>query len=230
MKSLSLIVPVYNAPDLAARLASHIPALSAAAEGCGFELVEALFVDDGSEPPLSLPPCDPRARVMRVERNMGKGHAVRAAALASKGEWALMSDVDESAPLGEFTRLAAAADGAWMVCGSRWKRPGVPFTRRILSAIFRMIVRLAGVKGMHDSQCGFKLFRMEAMRPLFEAQRIDRFAFDVELILAVQRTGGVVAEVPVEWHGGRRSSLRVLRDAPKMLWDIIGLSCRLRRL
>ena len=91
-------------------------------------------------------------------------------------------------------------------------------------------MRLAGVKGMHDSQCGFKLFRMEAMRPLFEAQRIDRFAFDVELILAVQRTGGVVAEVPVEWHGGRRSSLHILCDAPKMLWDIIGLSRRLRRL
>ena len=96
--------------------------------------------------------------------------------------------------------------------------------------MFRMIVRLAGVKGIHDSQCGFKLFRMDVMRPIFEAQRIDRFAFDVELLLAVQHAGGRVAEVPVEWHGGRRSSLRVLRDAPKMLWDIIGLSRRLRRL
>ena len=227
MKTLSLIVPVYNAPDLAARLASRIPILSAAAERSGHELVEAIFVDDGSESPLSLPPCDPRARVMRVERNMGKGHAVRAAALASRGEWALMSDVDESAPIEEFTRLAATADGAWIVCGSRWKRPGVPFTRRILSVMFRMIVRLAGVKGIHDSQCGFKLFRMDMMRPIFEAQRIDRFAFDVELLLAVQRAGGRVAEVPVEWHGGRRSSLRVLRDAPKMLWDVVKL--RLRR-
>ena len=200
--------------------------LSAAAERCGHELVEAIFVDDGSEPPLTLPTCDPRARVMRVERNIGKGHAVRAAALASRGEWALMSDVDESAPLEEFARLAAAEDGAWIICGSRWKRPGVPFTRRILSVLFRMIVRLAGVKGVHDSQCGFKLFRMDAMRPLFEAQRIDRFAFDVELLLAVQRAGGGVAEVPVEWHGGRRSSLRVLRDAPKMLWDVIKLRFR----
>jgi len=56
---------------------------------------------------------------------------------------------------------------------------------------------------------------------VFERQRIARFAFDVELIRNVQAAGGEVVEVPVEWKGGTRSSLRVLRDAPRMLWDLL---------
>ena len=62
---------------------------------------------------------------------------------------------------------------------------------------------------------------VEQMRAVFEAQRIERFAFDVELIKRVRRAGGSVVEAPVAWHGGRRSSLRVLRDAPRMLWDLL---------
>ena len=62
---------------------------------------------------------------------------------------------------------------------------------------------------------------MEKMRTIFEAQRIERFAFDVELIRRVQRACGTVVEAPVAWRGGSRSSLRVLRDAPRMLWDLL---------
>ena len=65
---------------------------------------------------------------------------------------------------------------------------------------------------------------MDVMRPVFEAQRIERFAFDVELLRLVRRRGGTVAEVPVEWKGGSRSSLSILADAPRMLWDLIRLS------
>ena len=87
-----------------------------------------------------------------------------------------------------------------------------------------MIVRLAGVKGIHDSQCGFKLFNMALMRPVFESLRTERFAFDVELI----RKAPSVIEVPIRWRGGRRSSLKVWRDAPRMLWDLFWIRCRNR--
>ena len=223
MKTLSLVIPVYNAPDLARAAAARVSELAECAVGCGFRLVETVFVDDGSELPLDPPrtgdaPVLP-IRVLRQPINRGKGAAVRVGALAAKGEWVLMSDVDLSAPLTEFACLAPHAD-AWMVCGSRYGRTGVPLRRRILSRLFHALVWLAGVRGIQDTQCGFKLFRMEKMRPVFEAQRIERFAFDVELIKRVRRAGGSVVEAPVAWHGGRRSSLRVLRDAPRMLWDL----------
>ena len=181
-------------------------------------------MDDGSRPPLDLSrtgetPVLP-VRILRQPQNRGKGAAVRRGALEAKGEWVLMSDVDLSAPLTEFASLAPHAD-AWMVCGSRYGRAGMPLRRRILSRLFHALVWLMGVRSIQDTQCGFKLFRMEKMRPIFKAQRIERFAFDVELIKRVLRAGGTVVEASVAWHGGRRSSLRVMRDAPRMLWDLL---------
>ena len=227
MKTLSLVIPVYNAPDLARAAVAHVRELDACAKACGFELAEAIFVDDGSAPPLDISQADGSPtlpiKVLRQPANRGKGAAVRAGALAAKGEWVLMSDVDLSAPLTEFARLAPHAE-AWMTCGSRDGRAGMPLRRRILSRLFHALVWLVGVRDIQDTQCGFKLFRMEKMRPVFETQRIERFAFDVELIKRVRRAGGSVVETPVAWHGGKRSSLRVLRDAPRMLWDLLRIA------
>ena len=223
MRTLSLVIPVLNAPDLARAAVAAVPELARMAEACGFSLVETIFVDDGSKPPLDLSGTGGTISVLRQPANCGKGAAVRRGALEAKGEWVLMSDVDMSAPFTEFARLAARAD-AWMVCGSRHGRSGMPLRRRLLSCLFHFFVWCIGVRGVHDTQCGFKLFRMDVMRAVFERQRIARFAFDVELIRHTVSAGGDVAEVPVEWKGGTRSSLRVLRDAPRMLWDLLRIA------
>lgn len=221
-KTLTLVVPVFDAPDLVQRLLARLPELETAAGEAGFSLIETLLVDDGSHPPLAqaLRDLPPRVAVLANPHNCGKGYSVRRGALTARGNWVLMSDADLSTPFAEFPRLAARAD-AWMVCGSRHGRRGTPYLRQFLSRIFNLLVTLRGIHGIHDTQCGFKLFRMDVMRPLFRTQRIRRFAFDVELIQRVQRAGGTIEETPVLWQGGRRSSLRILRDAPRMLWDLI---------
>ena len=216
MKSLSLVIPVYGAGDLLHGILSHVSALRDAAAACGFRLVEAIVVDDGGNPPVdaaSFPAVEGvELSVLRNDVNRGKGYSVKRGALAAKGRWVLMSDVDESAPLTEFAVLAPFAEKA-MACGSRrCGKDARPLHRRVLSWIFNA---LTGT-GLKDTQCGFKLFNMTLMRPAFENQRTERFAFDVELI----RKAPSVVEVPVAWHGCRRSSLKVWRDAPRMLWDL----------
>lgn len=232
VKTLSLVIPVFNAPDLARAVLTHLPELDDAARAAGFTLLEVLFVDDGSTPPLHLPPLADvlptlRAdcRILRLPRNSGKGAAVRHGALAARGDWVLMSDVDLSAPLSEFAAMAPHAQ-AWMVCASRAGRTGMPRVRRVLSYLFNVLARITGVGRIQDTQCGFKLFRMDVMRPIFAAQRVTRFAFDVELIVKTKRAGGTIMEVPVVWHGTRRSSLRVCRDAPRMMWDLLAIAFR----
>lgn len=232
MNTLSLVVPVLGSQDLLARLLGHLGTLATAAEGCGWHLEEAIVVDDGSVPPLTLEmpsaavPCV--VRLLRNERNMGKGFSVRRGALAANGRYVLMSDVDESAPLGEFSKLAAAMEpGVAIACGTRAKDDERPFFRRLLSKVFRMLAR----PPVSDVQCGFKLFDMDLMRPVFEAQRTNRFAFDVELVRAAAALGRAsgsrtVVDAPVEWHGGRRSSLCVIRDAPRMLLDLFMITIR----
>ena len=105
MKTLSLVIPVYNAPDLARTAWAHVSELAACAANCGYKLIETIFVDDGSTPPLAIEPLPVQGcpcRILRQPVNCGKGAAVKAGALSAKGEWVLMSDVDISAPLTEF--------------------------------------------------------------------------------------------------------------------------------
>ena len=219
MKSLSLVIPVYDAEGLLKRILAHVPLLAESAKASGFFLCEVVVVDDCSAVPVDLDRCRPDSGdatpvvLLRNGRNRGKGFSVRRGALAAKGDWVLMSDVDESSPLSEFSVLAPFCGNA-MVCGSRRGGEDMrPVYRRLLSRLFNM---LAGT-GVDDSQCGFKLFNMSLMRPVFERQRICRFAFDVELILNAPS----VASVHVKWQGRRRSSLKVWRDAPQMLWDLV---------
>jgi dolichyl-phosphate beta-glucosyltransferase len=223
MKSLSLVIPVYNAEGLLRRILAHVPLLVDCAEKSGFALLEVIVVDDGGIVPVDLESCGVQSLngvpviLLRNARNRGKGFSVRKGALAAKGEWVLMSDVDESAPLTEFSVLAPFCENA-IVCGSRkGGRDTRPMHRRFLSWMFNL---LTGV-GVEDSQCGFKLFNMAVMRPIFERQRIYRFAFDVELI----NEAPSVKSVHIKWTGRRRSSLKVWRDAPRMLWDLIRIRC-----
>lgn len=216
MRSLSLVIPVYGSMTMLREIVAHVPGLKETAAGCGFELVEVVVVDDGCKPPIDGSvlgsPSGIPIMTMRNERNRGKGYSVRRGALAARGSWILMSDVDESAPLAEFAALAPHADRA-IVCGSRrCGKDARPLHRRVLSWVFNA---LTGT-GLRDTQCGFKLFNMALMRPIFESLRTERFAFDVELILKAPS----VTEVPIRWQGGRRSSLKVWRDAPRMLWDL----------
>lgn len=224
MKSLSLVIPVYNAEGLLKRILAHVPLLIENAVKVGFVLQEVIVVDDGGCQPVDMAHFDLEplnglsVRLLRNERNRGKGYSVRKGALAAKGDWVLMSDVDESAPLTEFAALAPFCEKA-IVCGSRKGGTDArPIYRRFLSWLFNSI---SGA-GVEDSQCGFKLFNMALMRPVFDRQRIWRFAFDVELITNAPS----VASVHVKWQGRRRSSLKVWRDAPRMLWDLIRIRCK----
>ena len=224
MNSLSLVIPVYEAEGLLRRILAHVPLLSESAGKSGFRLCEVVVVDDGSRRPIDIADCSAESLngmpivLLRNSRNRGKGFSVRRGALAAKGEWVLMSDVDESAPLTEFSRLAPFSENA-IVCGSRRGGSDLrPPHRRFLSWLFN---KLAGTQ-VDDSQCGFKLFNMQLMRPVFERQRVWRFAFDVELIMNAPS----VASVHVKWQGRRRSSLKVWRDAPRMLLDLLRIRCR----
>lgn len=225
MKSLSLVIPVYNAEGLLKRILSHVSLLEETAKNSGFQLVEVVVVDDGSDMPITigqyknLIPRSVNLLCLKNGRNKGKGFSVRKGALSAQGNWVLMSDVDESSPLTEFSTLARHCQNA-IVCGSR--KGGIdmrPLHRRILSSIFNSLTGL----DIEDSQCGFKLFNMTLMRPYFERQKINGFAFDVELISKAPS----VASVHVKWQGRRRSSLRVWCDAPRMLLDLIRIRLEL---
>ena len=232
-RTLSLVVPVFNESG---RLSILFEALEAEAErearAAGLELVEVVVVNDGSTDDTAAlveahAAHDARVRLISFAANRGKGAAVRAGVLSVESDLALVSDVDGSTPMSELGPLVAAIrEGNDLAIGSR-DLPGSnvmvhqPAHRELMGKTFNLLFRvLTGLK-IHDTQCGFKLFRLPQARILFELQRIDGFAFDAELCINASRLGLRIAEVPVAWIDNRDTKVRLLGSSVRMAADLL---------
>ena len=230
---LSVVIPAFNEER---RLGATLDRVIAwlAAQPLSWEI---LVVDDGSADGTAalgerMAASEPRLRVVRVGSNRGKGNAVRAGFLDARGELVLFSDADLSTPIEEVERLRARLESgndgrpADIAIGSRSLpesdvRVRQNIVRQTMGKTFNLIVRLATGLAFHDTQCGFKLFRREAAMPVFHAQRLDGFAFDVEILFLAKRFGLRIAEVPVAWINSPDSRVRVVRDSLRMLRDVL---------
>jgi dolichyl-phosphate beta-glucosyltransferase len=224
----SVVIPAFNE---AARLPPYLGEVVAYFDSRG-EPYEVLVVDDGSvdgtaDVVAAIARSHPSVRVLRNERNEGKGAAVRQGMLAARGRYRLFTDADGATPIVELKRLEGAlAAGADVAIGSRaLADPGVLVVARrhrvLAGRLFGWIVGRFGVSGIVDSQCGFKLFSSVAAEDLFGRLRTRGFAFDVELLMRAQRAGYRVAEVAVNWTHQPGGKVRVLSHGPGMLWQIV---------
>jgi glycosyltransferase involved in cell wall biosynthesis len=226
---LSIVVPAYNE---ALRIDTTLRKIRIYAAAQPFP-IEVVVVDDGStDATAEVVARFPEVRMLRVSPNRGKGHAVRHGALASAGEFVLFTDADLSAPIEEADKLLSALQsGAAAAVGSRALRReliGVrqPVFRDYSGRIYNLLVRLFTGLRIHDTQCGFKLFRMDATRRAFELQRVEGFGFDPELLFLIERTGGKIIEVPVRWNHDAATKVRFPRDPIRMFADLISLRVR----
>jgi dolichyl-phosphate beta-glucosyltransferase len=147
--------------------------------------------------------------------------------LNARGRRVLFMDADGATPLDQIPKLLAAIDGGSDVAiGSRVaQRPGearleTTAHRRLIGRTFAFLVNLLAVPGIADTQCGFKMFRREAVRPIFGRQRMHGFAFDVEVLYLAHRLGLAVAEIPVDWIGQPGSKVNLVTDSIRMLRDV----------
>jgi dolichyl-phosphate beta-glucosyltransferase len=226
----TLVLPAYNERN---RIE---PSLSAIAEWLrsrpgGWEW-EVLLVDDGSSDGTAGAAERIAAQkqlpltILRHDKNRGKGAAIRMGVLASSGNPILISDVDLSTPLAEWVKLAERLPTHPIAIGSRalereLVRRKQPFYRQVLGRGGNLLVRLLAVPGIHDTQCGFKLFRGDVARRLFRQARIDRFAYDMEILFLARREGIAIAEVPVLWFDSPDSRVSLVRDSLVTLRDLL---------
>lgn len=229
--TLSVVVPAY---DEAARLPATLRAIRGFVEGAGGLLpAEIVVVDDGSSDGTAALAAEAahsagmvEIRVVRLERNRGKGAAVRAGLAAARGASVLVCDADLATPIEELTALATA--GVDVAVGSRALRRELisvrqPLRRDYLGRCFNLFLRALGLTRLRDTQCGFKLLNGQLARTLAPRLRLERFAFDVELLARAVRAGASVAEVPVRWHHVEGSRVRPLRDGLRMGMDALRL-------
>ena len=164
----------------------------------------------------------------------GKAGAVTSGMLKAKGQYVLFTDMDQATPIEELNNLMPYIDKYDIVIGSRnSKRKGAPFTR-LMMAKGMMVLRFAvvGVKGIKDTQCGFKLFRKNAARDLFS--KLEKFhkgykkisgsavkaGFDVELLFLAEKLGYKIKEVPVNWLYVESRRVNPVKDSIEGLEDL----------
>ncbi|HEV2765034.1 MAG TPA: dolichyl-phosphate beta-glucosyltransferase [Pyrinomonadaceae bacterium] len=218
--SLSLVIPAYNE---SARLGRTLASVFAYLDEQPYR-AELLVVDDGSTDDTAgvaergfAEAGRTQARVIRVEPNRGKGHAVRAGLLAARAPIALFTDADLSTPITETPKLVAPIRAGQydIVFGSRALDRNLigvhqPWRREQSGKVFNLAVRLATGLPFADTQCGFKAFRMDVCRAVVEGARIDRFGFDVELLYVAHLAGLRLRERAVRWNdvAGSKVTLR----------------------
>jgi dolichyl-phosphate beta-glucosyltransferase len=189
---------------------------------------EVILVDDGTgDLRSSASCCDPRVRVLELPRNQGKGAAVRAGMLAAFGKVRVFTDVDLPYDLNLLPIIVdfIAVKGFHVVVGDRTLPSSryaldLSVTRQLASAIFSTLVGRLVTGGFFDTQCGLKAFRDDVARAIFPRARVNRFAFDVELIYVALKHRLDIKRVPVRLRNNDTSSVRLVRDSLQMLLDV----------
>lgn len=225
---VSVVIPAYN-EEL--RLAPTLEKVRAYLDARP-ESAEIIVVDDGSSDATSEVARQalagfPHFQVLRNEPNAGKGASVRRGMLAASGEIVLFSDSDMSVDINAWDELRAAhAAGHPIAIGSRATRGShvsvrQPLHRELAGRAFNLFIRTFVMGGIHDTQCGFKSFVREAVKPVFSRQTIDRWGFDVEILMISRRLGYSIAEVPVEWRNDAATKVNALKDGLQMLREAL---------
>ena len=227
---LSVVIPAYNeALRLRPTLRKVVDYLRG--QGLGYEV---LVVDDGSTDATAAVAEEFAAdgvRLLRQPENRGKGAVLRVGVLASRGDQVLLVDADLSTPIEDLEKLRPHLQEAEVVLGSRAVAGSditlhQPVYREMMGRTFNLIIRLLGVRGLRDTQCGFKLLSGEVARGLFRELRIERFAYDVELVWLARRHGYRVVEVGVRWADSSSSRVNPMTDSLRMFWDVLALRWR----
>jgi len=232
---LSVVIPTFNEE---ARIADSLSKVIEYLQGQDYSW-EVVVADDGStDRTVGLVGQaivgHPNVRILHLQHR-GKGWAVKNGMLAAEGEFRLLCDADLSVPILQVERLLPPTGPmADIVLGSREAdgavRIGEPVGRHIMGRIFSRLVNSLAVPGLADTQCGFKVFRADAVQDLFPRLTLDGFAFDVELIHLAGKRGLTYSEVGVDWYYRPQSKVRPLRDALAMTLDLFKILWRHRNL
>jgi dolichyl-phosphate beta-glucosyltransferase len=243
---VSLVVPAYNEErnlrrGVLAEVAEYVSKRDYEAE--------VIVVDDGSEDATAALVEEaagrwPFLRLLRVEHG-GKARAVAAGVETARGEYVFFTDTDQSTPITHLEDgVRELRGGADIVIGSRWlkggSRLGEPLFRRAGGKAYSLLVRGLLLPGISDSQCGFKGFRREVARDLFQGlvvfgepsgpvsgPRVT--AFDVELLVQARERGYRIVEIPVTWRHVETTRVSALRDGLRMVREALAIWMNKRR-
>ncbi|OHA16078.1 MAG: hypothetical protein A3G52_01900 [Candidatus Taylorbacteria bacterium RIFCSPLOWO2_12_FULL_43_20] len=231
---LSIIIPCFNEESriniTLSRIAEHFSTFK--------REYEIIVVNDGSTDNTakiidSFKTQIPQIKLIDLGANIGKGGAVKAGMLEARGQYRLFMDADNSTSIDNIKRfLEYAKNGYDIVISSRQMPDSTfvlkqPLNRRILGAVFRTIVAIIiPLRGIKDTQNGFKLFTKSAADSLFSRQSTNGWAFDIEILAMAVKHKYKIKEVGIEWTNDADSKMS-LKGMINMLFELIKIRAKM---
>ena len=233
---LSVVLPAFGEAGVIGDTVAALRAgLSAVVPGDALELI---VVDDGSgDATVECARAAGADRVVALGRNRGKGAAVRAGMLVASGEVVVFTDADLQYPPDRIVAVLDRLGGEVGAVLAERGRVADGLLRRLGTLVVSRLAAFLVLRGeafdqhrLGDTQCGLKAFRRDVAREVFGRCRVDRFGFDVEVLLLLSLLGIPTAVETVEATSGtRRSTVRVVRDGVGILRDLVRIRRRYRR-
>jgi dolichyl-phosphate beta-glucosyltransferase len=231
---LSIIIPAHNEEK---RLPPTLEQVFAFLDRQNYE-AEVWVVENGStdrtyEVAHSFASQHNNLQVIRAD-GRGKGLAVQRGMLEARGQYRLMCDADLSMPIVEVTKFLSRDTTEFDIAIASREAPGAvrydePRYRHLGGRLINLIIRLLILPGLQDTQCGFKCFRAQVADDLFKRQTLLGWSFDIELLFIARRHGYRIIEIPIDWYYRSESKVHALRDAMRMIRDIIQIHRNARR-
>jgi len=164
-------------------------------------------------------------KILRNEKNKGKGHSVKRGLLNAKYSLVLFSDSDLATPIEELGKFMNYIKEYDIIIASRnLKGSNIkvkqPVYRQLMGKTFPLLVNLIALRGFKDTQCGFKLFKTDVAKRVVSLQTFERFSFDVEILFIAKKLGYKIKEAPVVWIDKEGSKVNPIKDGIKMLIDL----------
>ena len=142
----------------------------------------------------------------------------------AKGNYVLFTDADLSTPIEELDKLMKYVDNYDVVIASRALKDSKIKAlkhRKLLGRVFAFFVNMLAVRGIQDTQCGFKLFTINAAKKIFSKQIINGWAFDVEVLFLARKLNYKIKEVGVRWQHFHHKDVAPTGQSLKMLKEVL---------
>lgn len=206
---LSIVIPAYNEEK---RLPKTLLAIDHYISRQEYSY-EILVVNDGSKDHTTrvverFQSLINNLRLIDNKENHGKGYVVRQGMLDARGGIRLFMDADGATSIDHIEKMWPHFDtGADVVIGSRDSRDAAgamqavrqSFARRLLGDIGNLLIQFVAVRGIWDTQNGFKAFTAKAAEDIFSRTKIQRWGFDIEALALARAFGYRIEIVPVHW-------------------------------
>lgn len=232
---ISVIIPTYNEAVKEKEMEDHLNSIKEYFEKIGksYEVVIVLDGPTDNTPEIVKEKIKdkPNFWVMDRKENHGKGYSIREGFAAAHGEWRLWTDMDGATPISNLDNFIPEFEKADLVIGSRdLKTSNIekhqPRWKELMGDGGNFLIQfMMGLRGIYDTQCGFKAFSEEVVREVFPRTKVDRWGIDFEILMIAKKLGYRISEVPVVWLDmgyslvGFKGYLITLRELFKVWWN-----------